>query len=175
MLDVLPVVIGRQRFLAWRLNPFFRLSFLPIASAGAQAQGAIEAELVGTWELGTITMRTENGRESLVWGEHPIGRLVYDSHGQMFAPLMPAERNQADGRTIPDALQREAAGYYGSYVVAKARRVVTHRIIASVRTNESEAIERAYSLEGDHLTLTARANRDGAPVVYVLTWERIQH
>jgi hypothetical protein len=175
MLDVLPVVMRLKRSLARRLNPFFRLWLLLIASAGAQAQGAIEAEFVGTWELRAVTMQTEDGRESPVWGEHPIGRLVYDSQGHMFALLMPAERNQADGRTIPDALLREAAGYYGSYVVDKLRRVVTHRVIASVRTNESKAIERAYSLDGDHLTLTARATRDGVPVAYVLTWERLRH
>jgi hypothetical protein len=136
---------------------------------------ALESRFVGTWELRGMKVRTEHGEESPVWGKNPVGRLVYDSHGQMFALLMPAARNQANGQRIPEALQREAAGYYGTYSIDEARRVVTHRVIASVRSTESGTLERAYSLEGGLLTLAARANRDGAPVTYTLTWERVRH
>ena len=59
-----------------------------------------------------MTVRTKTGRSDRM-GNTAVGRLVFDSHGQMFALLMPAARNQADGRRIPEALQREVAGFYG--------------------------------------------------------------
>jgi hypothetical protein len=103
-----------------------------------------------------------------------VGRLTYDPAGRMFALLMPEARNQADGLAIPDALQREVAGYYGTYVIDAARHVVTHRVIASVRASESGSIGRAYLLRDGQLMLTAHGIRDGAPVTYVLTWQRLK-
>jgi hypothetical protein len=133
-----------------------------------------QKQFVGTWELRSLTMRAADGRDEPFWGEHPVGRLTYDPAGRMFALLMPEARNQADGRAIPEALQREVAGYYGTYVIDATRHVVTHRVLASVRASESGSIERAYLLRDGQLTLTAHGIRDGVPVTYVLTWRRLE-
>lgn len=174
MLDVLSFLTRlRPSSLSCRGSVLIGLALLlPVSASGARTQDAIQARFVGTWELRAVMMHTGDRRATQVWGEHPVGRLVYDTHGQMFALLMPEARNQADGRAIPEALQFEVAGYYGSYVIDSTRQVVTHRVVTSVRAAESGTIERTFSLQADQLTLTARATRDGAPVAYVLTWQR---
>jgi len=142
--------------------------------AVAGAQESAQKQFVGTWELRSLMVRAADGSMEPLWGEHPVGRLVYDPQGRLFALLMPEARNQADGRTIPEGLQGDVAGYYGTYVIDSTRQVVTHRVLASLRASESGAIERSYVLQDGQLTLTARGTRDGSPVTYVLTWRRLE-
>jgi hypothetical protein len=177
MLDLLPLLTrSRPWSISGRRSALLLLALLlPVAASGARAQDAIEARFVGTWELRALVMHTADGRATPFWGEHPVGRLVYDTNGQMIALIMPEARNQADGRAIPEALQREVTGYYGSYAIDTTRQVVTHRVVASVRASESGAIERTFALQADQLTLTAHGTRDGAPVTFVLTWQRVQY
>jgi hypothetical protein len=147
---------------------------LVACQAVAGAQESVQKQFVGTWELRSLMIRAADGSEKPLWGEHPVGRLIYDPQGRMFGLIMPEARNQADGRTIPEALQRDYTGYYGTYVIDTTRQVVTHRVLASVRASESGSIERSYLLQDGQLTLTARGTRDGAPVTYVLTWRRLE-
>jgi hypothetical protein len=161
--------------MSWPGAVLLWLSFvLPLAASAAEMQDAVKESFVGTWELRSVMMDTADGRTTPVWGDHPVGRLVYEANGRMFALLMPEARNQASGRGIPEALQGDVAGYYGSYIVDTTRHVVTHRVEASVRAAESGTIERTFSMQPGRLTLTARAVRDGVPVTYVLTWERMR-
>lgn len=144
-----------------------------IAHGVCSSQAA--ANFVGTWELQTVLMQTAGDSLVPVWGDRPVGRLVYDAQSRMFALLMPAARNQAaGGPPIPEALAREVAGYYGSYSVDTARRVVTHHVRTSLRAAESRSIERSYLFHGTQLVLSAKATRDGAPVTYILTWQRLE-
>ncbi len=152
--------------------PGLLLCSLAVASLAAQAPS--DSRFVGTWELRSLVVRTASGAQTNMWGAHPVGRLVYQPDGRMIVLLMHEERNQADGRSIPDALAREAAGYYGTYTVDTRHGVVTHHIEASLRASESRAIERAFEFRDDTLVLTARGVQDGAPVTYVLTWSRLK-
>ena len=157
-------------------NSEWTTSWVPLTSLThgvCTAQAA--AEFVGTWELQAVRMQTASDSVVPVWGEHPVGRLVYDAHGRMFALLMPAARNQAaGGPTIPEALAWEVAGYYGSYTVDTVRRVVTHHVRTSLRAAESGSLERSFLFLGSQLVLAAKATRSGAPVTYVLTWRRLE-
>ena len=145
------------------------------SSAHGLCSSQAAANFVGTWELQTVLMQTTGDSVVPVWGDRPVGRLVYDAQGRMFALLMPAARNQAaGGPPIPEALAREVAGYYGSYSVDTARRVVAHHVRTSLRAAESGSIERSYLFLGTRLVLSAKATRDGAPVTYILTWRRLE-
>lgn len=145
---------------------------LPPAASGSEAIDKTRADLVGTWELRSAEMRATDGSITAVWGADPVGRLVYDDQGRMFALLMPKARNQAAGQMVPEELQREVAGYYGTYVVDSEKRIVTHRVAVSLRSTESGELERAFTLQGGTLILTAHAVRASGAVTYVLTWQR---
>ncbi len=145
---------------------------LPRVMHGSETAGKTRASFVGTWELRSVDMHAPDGRVTAVWGADPVGRLVYDDQGRMFTLLMPKARNQAGGQPVPEELQREVAGYYGTYVLDPKKRIVTHRVAVSLRASESGEIERAFAFQGDTLVLTAHAMRAGGPVTYVLTWQR---
>jgi hypothetical protein len=85
---------------------------------------------------------------------------------------MPKARNQAAGQTVPEELQPEVAGYFGTYVLDTKKKIVTHHVAVSLRAAESGELERGFTLQGDTLTLTAHATRAGSSVTYVLTWQR---
>ena len=144
----------------------------PHVTCGSETIDKTRAGFVGTWELRSVDMHTSDGRVTAVWGADPVGRLVYDNQGRMFALLMPKARNQAAGQTVPEELQREVAGYYGTYVLDTKKRIVTHRVAVSLRASESGELERAFTLLGDTLILTAHAMRASSSVTYVLTWQR---
>ncbi len=145
-----------------------------VTKASVAAQSSADRRFVGTWELRALVMRTAGGVETKVWGSHPVGRLVYEPNGRMTVLLMHQGRNQADGRSIPDALARETAGYFGTYTVDAARGIVTHHIEASIRASESGSIERAFEFRDNELRLSAPGAREGAAVTYVLTWARLK-
>jgi len=144
----------------------------PHMTCGSETDDKTRASFVGTWELRSVDMHTSDGRVTAVWGADPVGRLVYDDQGRMFALLMPKARNQAAGQTAPEELQREVAGYYGAYAVDTKKKIVTHHVAVSLRASEAGEIERAFTLEGDTLILTAHAMRANSSVTYVLAWQR---
>jgi hypothetical protein len=149
-------------------------AFALAAPPGRAANGADDdrARFIGTWNLVAVKARWPDGRVTAPWGAHPPGRLIYTRDGHMSALLMHELRNQAAHSGVTAALQNEAAGYFGTYTVDPARHVVSHHVEASLRAAEAGTIDRAYSFEGENLTLTANATRDGAPVTYVLVWKR---
>ena len=143
-------------------------------AGGPSADPGRANSLVGTWDLVSLSTRWPDGRVTEPWGAAPVGRLTYSIDGAMAATLMDARRNQADGRAVPEELQGSAAyaAYYGDYAVDVDRRVVTHRVRASLRASEAGTIERRYRLSGDTLALTADALYQGAQVAHTLVWRR---
>lgn len=145
-----------------------------LAMAPVAARSAADPRFTGTWELRSLVMRTAAGVETPIWGSHPVGRLVYGADGRMIVLLMHEDRNQAEGRPIPDAVASEATGYFGTYTVDSARAVVTHHIEVSLRASESGAAERSFEFRDGALLLSAHGVHDGSPVTYVLTWARLK-
>ena len=141
--------------------------------AAPSSTRAASPGLQGAWELVSLTTRWPDGRTTEPWGATPVGRLTYEADGRMTALLMDARRNQADGRAVAPEVQASAAAYYGTYTVDAARRVVTHRVAASLRASEAGAIERRYTLRGDTLVLAADALYEGARVTHTLVWWRM--
>ncbi len=145
-----------------------------LAMAIVAARAPFDSRFVGTWELRAFVMRTGSGVETNLWGHHPVGRLVYGPDGRMIVLVMHENRNQADGRSIPEEVASEAAGYFGTYTIDAVRAVVTHHVEGSLRASESGAIERSFEFRDGTLLLTARGMRDGSFVTYVLTWTRLE-
>ena len=55
----------------------------------------------GVWHLVSINIRWPDGRVTQDWGARPVGRIIYDRQGRVFALLMHAGRNQSDDREVP--------------------------------------------------------------------------
>lgn len=150
------------------------LLFCALTLAAVAAQPSADLRFVGTWELRALVMHAAGGVETNVWGSHPVGRLVYEPDGRMMVLLMHQDRNQADGRSVPDALAGEVAGYFGTYTIDAVRGIVTHHVEASLRASESGAIDRAFHFRGDDLQLSATGTRNGDTETYVLTWAKLK-
>jgi len=146
--------------------------FALTATSGRAADVTDRARFIGTWDLVAVEARWPDGHVTAPWGAHPPGRLIYAEDGHMSALLMHELRNQATGSGVTAALQNEAAGYFGTYTVDTARHIVSHHVEATLRAAESGTIDRAYSFEGETLTLTAKATSGGSPVTYILVWKR---
>jgi hypothetical protein len=138
----------------------------------AYAADSDRSRFIGTWDLVSVEARWPDGHVTAPWGAHPPGRLIYTEDGHVSALLMHELRNQATRNGVTAPLQNEAAGYFGTYTVDPARHIVSHHVEATLRAAEAGTIDRAYSFEGENLTLTANATRDGSPVIYVLVWKR---
>jgi hypothetical protein len=143
-----------------------------MACSPSGEHSAPESPFLGTWDLISITTQWPDGKNTTPWGTTPVGRLSYGADGRMTAILMDAARNQAEGRTVPPELQANVASYYGGFAVDTARRVVRHRVTASIRAAESGVLERAYTFQRDSLILRASGTLDGQSVTHTLVWRR---
>jgi hypothetical protein len=119
-----------------------------------------------------MTTQWPDGQQTTPWGAAPVGRLSDGVDGRMTAVLMDAARNRAVGRTVPPELQANVASYFGGFAVDTARRVVRHRVTASIRAAESGVLERAYTFQGDSIVLRASGTLDGRSVTHTLVWRR---
>jgi hypothetical protein len=128
--------------------------------------------VIGTWDLVSVSTRWANGRITEPWGRRPIGRISYGGDGRMSALLMDARRNQANGRAVPADMLASAASYYGTYSIDTVRRVISHKVVASLRATEAGTLERGYVVQGDTLMLTQNATFDGTPVTHRLLLRR---
>ena len=142
----------------------------PIPRAVSQQVAA--SPIIGTWDLVAVSTRWANGKITEPWGRRPIGRMTYGSDGRMSALLMDARRNQANGRAVPADMLASAASYYGTYSIDTVRKVITHKVVASLRATEAGTLERAYVVQGDTLMLSQNATYDGAPVTHRLLLRR---
>ena len=131
-----------------------------------------ETAFVGTWQLVSLTTEWPGGRVTTPWGSSPIGHLSYGADGRMSAQLMDAGRNQADGRSFAPEFAPNVASYFGTFSIDTMRRVVRHRVAASIRAAEAGTLERLYELRGDTLVLRAAATMDSLPVTHTLVWLR---
>lgn len=141
------------------------------------------ARLVGTWQLLESYSEGPSGRGPFPLGDKVIGRLNYDSGGNMAAQLMGEDRkpfSSRDPREIGDAEYREAfqtyTAYYGTFEVNADERTVTHHVLGATVPNWPGNIQlRYYELQGDRLTLRTPPMRgnDGEKAVNTLVWQKI--
>ena len=132
------------------------------------------SSLVGTWDLISFWWRLPDGKMVEPWGEHPVGRITYDANGYVTTLLMHESRNEADGQDSPAELQADYSAYFGSYIVDVEGGIIVHRVAASLSAiHASGDIRRNYELKNGLLSLSFTRPREGAPVVYTLTWKRI--
>jgi hypothetical protein len=119
------------------------------------------------------------------YGKHPEGLLVYDKSGWMSVqivsdprPTVPTADSREEFLAAPaDQKTKAIDGYYayfGTWTVDAAKSTVTHHIEQSLYPAErGENGIRHLVLEGDRLTLTAKAHEMGEEHERKLVWQRI--
>ncbi len=119
------------------------------------------ARIIGSWNLVAYENIAQDGTAT----PRPyVGRIAYDSRGNMSAQLMPLDDNS-------DEPTRRYFAYFGKYSVDRETKTVTHAVEASnIRNWVDTNLVRDYSFDGENLVLEVR-NDD--KVATRLTWSRI--
>jgi hypothetical protein len=126
-------------------------------------------QLAGTWIL-------VSHEAVSMYGAHPKGVAFFDAGGRFIITAMRSDRTNygsghpASGTDAENkATAQGAMTYFGTYTVNEADRTIDIHIEASSFPNWSGTDQqRSFSIEGDRLTLTARALGGRADVV----WQR---
>lgn len=162
---------------------------LPLVSASSTQQNKIPDlkpdDLIGAWRLISIETIRANGEVIFpFYGRHPEGLLVYDRSGWMSVQIVSDPKP-----TVPLATSRQAFlaassaekaaaidgyyAYFGTWTVSSSASTVTHHIKESLYPGErGEDGERRVLLNGNRLTLSAKAHEMGEDHERRLVWER---
>ena len=136
----------------------------------------------GTWRLVSCEAQASSGEIRYPLGQHVVGQLFYDIHGNMSAHVMRADRPafaSDDSGSGTDAEVRAAfeghTSYFGTYTIDSSARTVTHHVHGASYPNWMGHDQiRYYRIDGSHLVLSTPPILDrGELLEYILTWERI--
>ena len=147
------------------------------------SQSADAARFVGTWQLLESYSERPSGRAPFPLGARVIGRINYDTAGNMAAQLMGEERrpfSSRDPREVRDDEYREAfqsyTAYFGTYEVNPAEHTVVHHVLGATVPNWPGNDQlRYYELKDDLLILRTPPMRgnDGEKSVHTLVWQKV--
>lgn len=121
------------------------------------------AGLIGAWLLVAAETQQANGDTLPVFGGRASGLLVYDRSGEMSLQIA-GERPPAGSVEIYQELSAQERmvyldnyyAYFGAFEVDEAAQSVIHRVLASLRPNETGVTyHRKYTIEGERLTLAS--------------------
>jgi hypothetical protein len=140
-------------------------------SGGPQTK-AIREQFIGTWKLVSI-----ESEESRLFGDRPVGILIYDADGNVAVQIMRNPRpSLAGGPAFPPAKEVQVAykgyyAYYGTWEVNEQHGTIVHHLEGSLRPGDvGKDFVRAYKFTGNRLALTPV--EDLAASNSCLTWER---
>jgi hypothetical protein len=147
----------------------------------------VREQLIGAWRLVSVETLRSNGEVIYpFYGKHPEGLIVYDRSGWMSVqivsdphPAVPAADSREEFLAAPAGEKAAAAeGYYaywGTWKVDASQATVTHHITQSLYPGErGEDGVRHFTIDGDRLTLTAKAHEMGEDHQRRLVWQRVQ-
>ena len=158
----------------------------PALTPAQQLAGSVADGLVGTWRLVGVETKRPNGEVIYpFYGKHPEGLLIYDRSGCMSVqivsdpkPTVPRTSSREGFLAAPPAEKLTAVdgyyAYFGTWTVDSSGSTVTHHIQQSLYPGErdQDGIRRLV-LEGNRLTLVAKAHEMGEDHERRLVWERI--
>jgi lipocalin-like protein len=128
---------------------------------------------VGTWRLVSI-----DSGEPRLFGDTPVGMLMYDAEGHVAVQIMRNPRPEFTGNTMafpaPKDVQIAYRGYYayyGTYTIDAEQKIITHHLQGSLRPGDvGKDFVRAYTFSGTSLSL--RPVNDSQAKDACLNWER---
>jgi hypothetical protein len=148
-----------------------------IATAWGSAEPDNSGRFIGSWKLVSYELQLASGSVLKPFGDHPIGRILYERNGQMSAQLMrPQPTPFADTDPLKasqeeaDRAWRSYIGYWGTFTVDTKAGVVIHQIEGGWFPNwMGQKQIRSFRFRGDELILEADSPAWRASLV----WRRI--
>ena len=138
--------------------------------------------LVGTWRLVSCEAQASSGEIRYPLGQHVVGQLFYDIHGNMSGHVMRVDRPtfaSDDWGSGTDAEVRAAfegyVSYFGTYTIDTSARTVIHHVRGASYPNWMDHDQiRYYRIDGSNLVLSTPLILDRREwLKYILTWERM--
>ena len=145
----------------------------------------VAAAFAGAWRLVSVETSRPNGEVIYpFYGKHPEGLLVYDRSGWMSVQIVSDPKPNAPLASTREGFLAAPAekaiaidgyyAYFGTWTVDAVASTVTHHIVQSLYPGErGEDGMRQFVLEGNRLTLTAKAHEMGEDHQRRLVWERV--
>jgi len=139
---------------------------------------SLAAQLVGTWRLISHEASRPDGRRVFPYGANPEGIAVFDAGGHFIITVMRSGRPRY-AKDLPslgstDENKATAEGtmtYFGTYSTNEADHTIAIHIAASSFPNWNGTDQtRGFAIQGDQLTLTARALPTGGTAEVI--WNR---
>ena len=135
------------------------------------------APFIGAWRLRSYQLRLASGEVTEPFGDRPMGRLLYETNGQMSAQVIasaPAPFVNSDPADATaeesDRAWRNYVGYWGKFTVNTEARTVVHHVEGAWFPNWiGQDQVRSFRFEDNRLTLEADSPAWHAKLV----WERI--
>ena len=119
------------------------------------------APFLGAWQLVGCTRLFNDGSREEVYGDDPLGQIMYSADGHMSAQLMPPAPPR-EGETVSGY-----TGYFGSVSVDTATQTITHHVAGSdPRWLMGTDQPRGYRFEDDRLILAAEMDGVDVRVVW---------
>jgi Lipocalin-like domain len=151
------------------------------------AQTRTAVGIVGTWQLVSRIDRTSRGElvPEPELGSDPVALLIYDRAGHVAAQLMRRNRDTkppTEPQASPMARGTNNSGasggydaYFGTYVLDRERRTVTHTLIAAlVAADVGKRLTRQFRVTEDELDIWfSTTAADGREVTRTLKWKRV--
>ncbi len=140
------------------------------------------SQFVGTWTLTFAEYRFADGEVKAIYGDDPVGMLMYDAVGRVSIQIMRRHRpnfakNDRLGGT-PEETQTAFNGYlayFGTYSIDEEKHTVTHHLQGALLPNWVGGNQvRFFELSGNRLTLrTPPLLIGGREAVGHLIWQQI--
>lgn len=140
-------------------------------------------QFIGTWELVSAQYRRANGEVIEIYGEKPVGMLMYDANQNVTLQIMRRNRpNFAAADRLggtPEQIQAAFRGYlayFGSYTIDEEQKTVTHHLQGALLPNWVGADQtRFFELNGNRLTLrTPPLMMGGSAAIGYVVWEKMK-
>ncbi|HEU4619804.1 MAG TPA: lipocalin-like domain-containing protein [Gammaproteobacteria bacterium] len=140
------------------------LLMLPAAASNGQSEASqsVRDRLIGVYTLARYSAH----------GDHPTGRISYDSAGRMWAMLLPPGRKPLTRESTPEDYRNTMRGvvaYYGTYEIDEASgRVIHHVEAASNPAWIGDDFVRWFRFEGSDLVISLNPRFENT-----LLWKRL--
>jgi hypothetical protein len=141
----------------------------------------MQKNIVGTWRLISCETRFENGDINYMFGQNPIGYLIYSEDGYMFTNIMKANRPFF---SLADIIKMNQEGkmataesffaYCGKYKILTADKVIHYPEIHTIPNFIGVKQERTFKLTKNRLSMNTSPEKiDDLLETTHLVWERV--
>jgi hypothetical protein len=135
---------------------------------------------LGTWRLVSITRTLADGREEQIFGDHPIGYIMYSSSGIMSVQIMRNNRAKLHSNKVAEITPTEAQqvlkdffAYAGRFEVDEKNHTVLHHQETQIFPNDiGKTFKRNYRFSDNGNLLYLKPLDAGSSSI--LVWERDQ-